>query len=288
MPQHRLPPEIACMVLHYLHDDPKALKKCCLVHKSWSRVAQQLLFSECSVRIGVLHDTRYFPLDKKGGKRSPSEFIARIVKSPYLAKDIHAVRINIADMHRIITNSQGHDAWTLANLLAPLTDTKVDKLETIAFFSMEHLTDIYYHNVFFPVILSPEPLLMDHFRSVTRLDLHSYLRFSNLCTILNLLCSLPALVEFIFYPAIQINDCFEPPNPPTNLTLHKLIYETNGTNAYSSFFEPLVTWLAKTGTRHSLQYIAVHPRGDVAQFQPLLGAVTKPFSMDISNADERK
>jgi hypothetical protein len=286
MPQQRLPPEIACMALQYLYDDTKTLRKCSLVQKSWRHDAQKLLFGECFVRIGVPEDVRSFPLEKNGGKRSPSEFVARIKKSPHLAKDIRAVRIHLADMHRLITNSQGEDAWTLANLLAPLIDTNVDKLETLAFFSCarDRLRDFYRQDVYFPSILLPQPFLEKHFGSVTRLELQSCLWFSNLRTLQELLCSLPALVEFVFCPIIEWGNNVEPPNPPTNLSLRQLTYDDHEANAYMENCEAFMKWLATTGTRDSLEHFTVDGRGNLAKFHPLLGAVTKPFSMEILNA----
>ncbi|KAF9789308.1 hypothetical protein BJ322DRAFT_992451, partial [Thelephora terrestris] len=42
----RLPPEISDHVVDLLHDEPDALRMCCLVSKSWVPCAQKHLFHE--------------------------------------------------------------------------------------------------------------------------------------------------------------------------------------------------------------------------------------------------
>jgi hypothetical protein len=270
-----LPPELACMVMQYLHDDFKSLKRCSLVHPSWRREAQKLLFGRNFVRIGVTHDSRSFPLSKRGEKRSPSEFVTQIKRSPHLIHDIRAVRINIADMHRIITSTRGDDAWTLSNVLAAILS--MDKLETLAFFSIPHLRDFYPQKVNFPNVFRAEPLLEEHFSSVIRLELQTCLHFPDLCNLQNLLCSLPALEEVFLCPLVFEQSSTELPSPPSNVSLRRLMYENRCRRTYAC--GQVMRWLATTDTRHSLERLTINSRCDMSNLQPLIGAITKPFSM---------
>lgn len=45
-PPHHLPPEILDHILDLLHDNPRALRRCCLVSKSWVPRARKHLFSD--------------------------------------------------------------------------------------------------------------------------------------------------------------------------------------------------------------------------------------------------
>jgi hypothetical protein len=283
MTRQPLPLELACIVLQYLHNDSKTLKKCSLVHKSWRHEAQKLLFGRTFVRIGVPQDSRGFPLDKRGEKRSPSEFVARTKKSPHLIYDIRAIRINIADVHRIITSTRGDDAWTLPNVIAAIVSA--NKLGTLAFFSMDHLRDFYRQEVSFPIILGVEPLLEEHFSLVTRLEFQTPLSFTNLGTLQNLLCSLPALEEFFFQPLIIDSSTIEPINHPSNLSLRRLIYQ--GGRSVPLCWR-LIEWLAITDSRHSLNQIIISAGYDMSVLQPLMGAITQPFSLVNLDANNCK
>lgn len=100
----RLPPELCRIILYNLEDDVKVLKKSSLVDRAWAREAQHLLFTHHLVRIGVPADVRSFPPDKKGGKRKPSDSIRRVGASPHMRRGVRAVRLNVTDMCRILSN----------------------------------------------------------------------------------------------------------------------------------------------------------------------------------------
>jgi hypothetical protein len=289
MTRQSLPPELACLIIQYLHNDAESLKKCSLVHRSWRREAQKLLFRGNFVRIGVPQDRGCFPLDKEEEKHNSLKFMIQIAKSPHLVDDIRAVRINIADMHRTIMST--HRAWTLLHVLTAISD--IDRLETLAFFSMDYLTNFYPWKVKFPSILKIDPLLEEHCSSVTRLELQTPLYFSSLLTLQNLLCSLPALEEFSFCPFRTDESTIAPPNhpsnTPSNVSLQRLIFEHKGPKAYrdkllwyTMLHERLIDWLATTETRHSLEYLEI--RGSdyynyLEGLDRLMSTITRPFSM---------
>ena len=50
MSDPRLPPELFDHIVDYLHDQPEALKRCCLVSKSWIPCARKHLFREVAFR----------------------------------------------------------------------------------------------------------------------------------------------------------------------------------------------------------------------------------------------
>ena len=53
MPNLNLPPEILDYIVDFLHDDPNALKGCCLVSKSWIPPTRKRLFAEVELHYEV-------------------------------------------------------------------------------------------------------------------------------------------------------------------------------------------------------------------------------------------
>ena len=70
-----LPPEILDWIVDLLHDEPKALKRCCLVSKSWVPRTRMHLFAEI-----IFHDEKRMKLWKKTFP-DPSTSPARYAKS---------------------------------------------------------------------------------------------------------------------------------------------------------------------------------------------------------------
>ena len=77
-----LPPEILDLIADLMHDDPDALKKCCLVSKSWIPRTRRHLFAEI---------TFYTARDMKSWKRvfpgpsiSPARYTKSLVVSPHI------------------------------------------------------------------------------------------------------------------------------------------------------------------------------------------------------------
>ena len=60
--RHHLPPEIYDHIVDFLHDNPDALKQCCLVSKSWAPRAQGHLFSRVTFKsVGYSKWRKTFP-----------------------------------------------------------------------------------------------------------------------------------------------------------------------------------------------------------------------------------
>jgi hypothetical protein len=243
----RLPVELCSQVILDLRDEPKGLKRCSLIARAWRYQAQRLLFHHHFVRIGVAADAQYFPLDKKGDRRKPSDFAARARASDVMRREIRGIRFNMVDLHRIMSNGRDGDAgWTVQNLFAEVSNANLAALETLVFFTMKKQHNQLVHS--FPIFVYPFEL-GSGFQHVVRVHLQASFSFPNFTTLQHFLCQLPRLEEFSC-PTITWDSRDLSINPPLSVSLRQLVLD--GCALSCDEIVPFSFWLVETRTKHSL------------------------------------
>jgi hypothetical protein len=295
----RLPLEICMLMLRYVVEDIKSLKKCSLVHRSWTAEVQKLLFGHYFVRIGVRADTRYFPLDiRGGGKSSPMAFSKAMHNNPRMATRIRAICLNLSDMERIVTGGEtnvsipgakskyklseqmNNPAWTAEALLSPVM--VLPNLQNLNIFEMLHIDKIKAKPYSFPVMSSISDTLTTRLHSVTCVEFSSHVKFVNLRDLQYFLCSLINLQDLTFSCFSMREQSSSLANSPSNLSLRALSLHTNDKShdtyaLYDAFFR----WLAGTSTAKSLQCLSAPERMLSSGFGVFLGSLTGCVSWEM-------
>jgi hypothetical protein len=272
----RFPAELFLWIIRNLVDDPKTLKQCSLVHRTWTSEAQKVLFGAHFVRIGVREDSQSFALDRQKAARSPRDFVARVEKSPQLREYIRAIRINVSHIHHIFTSTHPFDQeWTLDYLFECVIAAGVSHIYSLALFSIT--TDrIYTSNVRFPQVDSLAPKLRACLGSLTSLDLQTQVVFRNFRSLVMLLCSLPLLENLsCLHPLFSENLGYPIIDGKTSPALRnfQFIGERRG--------DVLLSWLSTTRTVRSLEHFTVQINSRDSQLDLFLRSIETPFTMDV-------
>jgi hypothetical protein len=279
----RLPKELCFWIIRRFQDDPRTLRKLSLVHRSWTREAQKVLFARHSVRIGVLEDATSFALGTKGQACDPYEFLLRIQKSTHLCGCIQVMRINLASIHQIFMSTHKSDAiWTFEDILDVAISSQLSQLQDLTLFSMD-TSRFYNKTISLPTLQVLSPALQGCLSSLTRMDLHAdyplAINFTDFQSLKTLLCALPKLEDFSCSYLTYTSSIFTPTPDDTLLSLRHLKI-----SCYDSLTDPdecFLTWLLTTKTLQSLIDMTVHFRSYTDKLGALWRRLESPFSLHV-------
>jgi hypothetical protein len=154
-----LPPEIYDRVFSSVSYDIHTIRSCTLVHRSWTREAQRVLFRDLCIQIGTLDKPRQHLSQTITSASEPdsfewtrnastSAFLAMIRASPYIAQYITSVHLNLSDIYRenhsgvrCSVHAERHSTtdkdifatqWSYEDLLAAILDAPLTQVHTIS------------------------------------------------------------------------------------------------------------------------------------------------------------